>query len=141
MTAILGLLWGSPGVESVDHWTGDLRASKKSIGRVKEKVSDILVAGNSATWDEVSDRLNAVLRGWSGYFSYGWQSKAYRAVNHPVAERVRGFLVRRHVMPACVPHDVRGRGYKEFPDKRIHGEFGVLRLRSQWQRPTSVGQP
>jgi RNA-directed DNA polymerase len=40
--------------------------SKKSIGRVKEKVSVILVVGNPGTWDEVCTRLNAVLRGWSG---------------------------------------------------------------------------
>ncbi len=26
LTALLGLIWGSPGAESVDHWTGDLRA-------------------------------------------------------------------------------------------------------------------
>lgn len=26
LTALLGLMWGSPGVESVDHWTGDMRA-------------------------------------------------------------------------------------------------------------------
>ena len=72
--------------------------SKKSIGRLKDKVSDILVAGNPGTWDEVSDRLNASLRGWSGYFAYGSRAEACRAVNHHVAERVRVFLTRRHVM-------------------------------------------
>lgn len=30
LTGLLGLVWGSPGVESVDHWTGDLRASLQS---------------------------------------------------------------------------------------------------------------
>jgi RNA-directed DNA polymerase len=94
--------------------------SKKSIGRVKAKVSDILVAGNPGTWDEVCDRLNSVLRGWSGYFAYGWRLKAYKVVDRHVTERVRGCLTRRH--------KVRGRGYKEFSDKRIHGELGVLRL-------------
>jgi RNA-directed DNA polymerase len=94
--------------------------SKKSIGRVMEKVSGMLVARNPGKWNDVCRQLNALLRGWSGYFSYGWRSKAYRTVNHHVAERVRGFLRRRH--------KVRGRGYKEFPDQRIHGELGVLRL-------------
>lgn len=105
--------------------------SRKSIGRVKEKVSDILVARNPGTWDEVRDQLNSVLRGWRGYFGYGWRLKAYREVDRHVTERVRGFLTRRH--------KVRGPGYKEFPDKRIHGELGVLRLirkgdasRSSW---------
>jgi RNA-directed DNA polymerase len=94
--------------------------SKKSVGRVKKKVSAILVAGNPGTWAEVHDQLNAVLRGWSGFFGYGWRLKAYRDVDRHVTERVRGFLTRRH--------KVRGRGYKEFPDRRIHGELGVLRL-------------
>ncbi len=94
--------------------------SQKSIGRVRKRVSGILVAGNPGTWDEVRDELNAVLRGWSGYFSYGWRLKAYRAVDRHVTERVRGFLTRRH--------KVRGRGYKELPDGRIHGELGVVRL-------------
>ena len=94
--------------------------SKKSIGRLKDKVSDILVAGNPGTWDEVSGQINAVLRGWSGYFACGWRAQAYRAVNHHVAERVRGFLTRRH--------KVRGHGYKVFPDRRIYGELGVLNL-------------
>ncbi len=61
-----------------------------------------------------------MLRGWSGYFSYGWRLKAYRAVDRHVTERVRGFLTRRH--------KDRGRGYQQFPDRRIHGELGVVRL-------------
>ena len=103
--------------------------SKKSIGRLKDKVSDILVAGNPGTWDDVSDQLNAVLRGWSGYFAYGWRAEAYRAVNHHVAERVRVFLTRRH--------KVRGHGYTVFPDRRIYGELGVLNL----SRKSTPSQP
>ena len=96
------------------------RPSQKSIGRVKKRVSGILVAGNPGTWDEVRDELNAALRGWSVYFSYGWRLKAYRAVDWHVTERVRGFLTRRH--------KDRGRGYRQFPDRRIHGELRVVRL-------------
>jgi RNA-directed DNA polymerase len=109
------------------HWGGrggrqclGASPSKKSIGRAKDKVSDILVAGNPGTWDEVRDRLNAVLRGWSGCFAYGWRLKACKTVDRHVTERVRGFLTRRH--------KVRERGYKEFPDQRIHGDLGVMRL-------------
>ncbi len=94
--------------------------SRKSIGRVKDKVSDLLVAGNPGTWTEVRDQLNALLRGWSGYFAYGSRLAAYRAVDRHVSERVRGFLARRH--------KVRGRGYDRFPDTMVYGELGVLRL-------------
>jgi RNA-directed DNA polymerase len=107
--------------------------SKKSIGRLKGKVRDILVAVNPGIWDDVRDRLNAVLRGWSGYFSYGALANAHRAVNHHVAERVRVFLTRRH--------KVRGHGYIAFPDRLIYGELGVLRLSRKRKSKPAVGLP
>jgi RNA-directed DNA polymerase len=100
--------------------------SRKSIGRVKDKVSDLLVAGNPGTWDEVRDQLNAQLRGWSGYFAYGSRLGAYREVDRHVSERVRGFLARRH--------KVRGRGYDRFPDTMVYGELGVQRLMQSGHR-------
>ncbi len=45
--------------------------SKKSVGRIKHKIGDLLVPGNQGSWDDVRDRLNRLLRGWSGYFSHG----------------------------------------------------------------------
>jgi Group II intron, maturase-specific domain len=83
--------------------------------------------------DDVRDRLNAALRGWSGYFACRALSDAYEAVNHHVGERVRGVLTRRH--------KVRGRGYKEFTDQRIYGELGVLRLSRKGKSKTAVGLP
>ena len=94
--------------------------SKKSIGRLKGKVSDTLVPGNPGTWPEVRDQLNAKLRGWAGYFAYGSRLAACRVIDHHVAERVRGFLTRRH--------KVAGRGTAQFPDKRIFADLGVVRL-------------
>src|SRR6185437_10603803 len=51
------LIWESP--------------SKKSVSRLRQKVGAVLVPGNVKPWAEVRDRLNAVLRGWSNYFSCG----------------------------------------------------------------------
>jgi RNA-directed DNA polymerase len=65
--------------------------------------------------------LNAVLRGWAHYFSYGTRLMAYRAVDHYVSERVRHFLRRRHKVPS--------RGTKRFPAEHVFGELGVFRLR------------
>jgi RNA-directed DNA polymerase len=62
--------------------------SKKSIGRLRDKVSDTLVPGNPGTWPEVRNQLNAKLRGWSGYFGYGSRLAACRAVDHHVARSV-----------------------------------------------------
>jgi RNA-directed DNA polymerase len=112
------------------HGKGYLGASpsKKSVQRLKGKIGSILVPSNTDAWPEVRDRLNAVLRGWSGYFGYGTRLMAYRAIDHHVLDRVRRFLVRRHHVP--------GRGTTRFPDKVIFGELGVL-----WLRRVHVGAP
>ena len=59
--------------------------------------------------------------GWAGYFSYGTRLMAYRAVDHHVDERVRGFLRTRHKVPT--------RGTRHSPERVVFGELGVLRLR------------
>jgi Group II intron, maturase-specific domain len=59
------------------------------------------------------DRLNRLLHGWSEYFGYGTQDKAYKAVDHHVCGRVRHFLSRRHKVP--------NRGTRRFPHDTIYG--------------------
>jgi len=95
--------------------------SKKSVGRLKTKIGEILVPGSLKPWPEVRNRLNAVLRGWSAYFSYGTRLMAYRAVDNHVYDAVRHFLRRRH--------KVQSRGTRSFPIKEIFETYGVLRLR------------
>jgi len=94
--------------------------SQKSVARLRSKVRGLLVPGNPGTWDEVRGQLNALLRGWSGYFSYGARKAAYRAVDHHTGERVRGFLARRHKL--------RSRGTTMFSDTCVFGELGVRSL-------------
>jgi RNA-directed DNA polymerase len=103
--------------------------SKKSIGRIKDKVGDLLVPGNLGAWTDVRDRLNRLLRGWMGYFSHGTLSAAYRDVEGHVYDRVRNFHRRRHKVPT--------RGTREFSGTHVFGELGVLRL----ERPKPTTQP
>ncbi len=92
--------------------------SKESTARLKQKVRQILRPSEKGSWPEVRERLNALLRGWSSYFSYGTTQTAYRAVEPNVYERVRLFLVSRHKL--------RARGIRRFPSERVFGELGVL---------------
>ena len=92
--------------------------SKKSIARVKKKVQKQLRPGEKRPWPEICKRLNALLRGWSAYFSHGTTQPAFRAVERSVYERVRLFLVHRH--------KVRSRGITRFPSERVFGEMGVF---------------
>jgi RNA-directed DNA polymerase len=95
--------------------------SKKSVARLKPRISAILHRGNNAPWSEVCADLNRVLKGWSNYFGYGTCTPAYTAINHHVVTRVRHFLVRRHKVPS--------RGTGRFSSETIFGELGVVRLR------------
>jgi len=95
--------------------------SKKSVARLKPRISTILHRGNNAPWSEVRAELNRVLKGWSNYFGYGTCTPAYTAINHHVVARVRHFLARRH--------KVSSRGTRRFSSENIFGELGVVHLR------------
>ncbi len=125
----LGYTFGPHRYKKDGHWYLGASPSKKSVASIKEKVGDLLVPGNTGTWPEVRNRLNQKLRGWSGYFSYGTRTMAYRAVDHYVADCVRHFLRRRH--------KVSSRGTTRFSDDAIFGELGVLQLRRVQLGPRS----
>lgn len=117
----LGYTFGPHRYRKDGHWYLGAGPSKKSVLRVKQKVGDLLRPSNVGTWEEVRDRLNHILRGWTAYFSYGTRLPAYRAVDNHVYQRVRDFLIRRH--------GVKSRGTRRFSDRVVFDELGVLRLR------------
>jgi RNA-directed DNA polymerase len=117
----LGYSFGPHHYRKDGHWYLGASPSKKSVLRLKAKVSDILVPGNVGAWQEVRERLNRLLRGWSTYFSQGTRLPAYRAVDNHVYDRVRHFLVRRHKVPS--------HGTRRFPREAVFGALGVLHLR------------
>jgi RNA-directed DNA polymerase len=94
--------------------------SKKSVSRIKTKVGELLVPGNMDPWEKVCERLNQILKGWRAYFGCGSTSKAYRAVDEHVYDKVRHFLRRRH--------KVSSQGTRQFPEERVFGSMGVVRL-------------
>jgi len=116
----LGYTFGPHRYKKDGHWYLGASPSKKAIARIKEKVGDHLVSSNTGNWEEVRDRLNQILRGWSAYFSYGTRAAAYRAVRNHVYERVRHFLRRRH--------QVHSRGTDRFSIEAVFGELGVLQI-------------
>ena len=105
--------------------------SKKSVARLKPRISAILRRGNKDPWQAVCEDVNRVLIGWARYFNYGTCTSAYCAIDHHVATRVRRFLVERH--------RVSSHGTRCFADAIIFGELGVVRLRKlqlQGRRPS-----
>ena len=117
----LGYSFGPHRFRKDGHWYLGASLSRKSVQRLKDKVGETLVPGNMGAWPEVRDQLNRLLRGWTGYFSYGTRLQAYRAIDYHVYDRVRHFLVRRHKVP--------GRGTRVFSHDVVYEDLGVLRLR------------
>jgi RNA-directed DNA polymerase len=118
----LGYTFGPEYFRKDGHWYLGASPSRKSVQRLKDKVSDLLVPGDMGTWPDVRNRLNRLLRGWSTYFSYGTRLTAYRAVDNHLYESVRHFLVRRHNVP--------GRGNRRFSHDYVYGDGGIMRLRN-----------
>ena len=125
----LGYTFGPHRFRKDGHWYLGASPSRKSLGRLKQKVRAILNPGNVGAWPVVRERLNALLRGWSSYFSYGTRLLAYRAADKYVYERVLHFLRRRHRVPT--------RGTRRFSADTVFGELGVLRLRRVHLGPPS----
>jgi RNA-directed DNA polymerase len=119
-----------PGYSFGPHYSGrtgrkqmGCSPSKKSMDRIRAKVSEHLKPASTAPWEEVRDRLNQKLRGWKEYFRLGNPWKAYRVPDEHVEERVRHFLRRRH--------KVSSQGTSQFSRKNIFGKPGVFRLQGR----------
>jgi len=70
--------------------------------------------------EEIVARLNRQLRGWANYFCLGPVSRAYRAVDNYVTNRLRRWLCKKHKAP--------GAGTSRFPDAYLYQELGLIRL-------------
>jgi RNA-directed DNA polymerase len=116
----LGYTLGPRHFRNGGRWYLGAAPSKRSVQRIKTKVSDLLMPGNKSAWPEVCARLNRLLGGWAAYFSHGSLAPAYQAVDRHVYDRVCDFLRKRHKTP--------GRGTKQFPREHVYGERGVLQL-------------
>ena len=95
--------------------------SRKSIQKVCRKLNKVAKkVPYYAREEALIFQLNQVLRGWTQYFSYGTLSPAYNVVQRHVCSRVRQWLRRKH--------QVRGRGYTEYPDQHLFNDLGLLNL-------------
>jgi RNA-directed DNA polymerase len=76
--------WKRPGRYYLQRWPSD-RAMASIKVKVRE-MTDRRYVGLSL--DVVVDRLNPVLRGWSGYFRFGNSSRKFSVIDSYVAERI-----------------------------------------------------
>jgi len=117
----LGYTFGPHYFRKTGHWYLGARPSRRSVQRVKSKIGDLLDVRNKSPRHEVLKRLNQILAGWSGYFSYGTRLQAYRAVDNHVYDKMRHFLRKRH--------KVQSRATRVFSREIVYGDLGVVQLR------------
>jgi RNA-directed DNA polymerase len=117
----LGYSFGPHCFRQKGQWYLGASPSKKSVQRLKDKVSEILVPSNVGSWTEVRTQLNRSLRGWCGYFAYGSHYASDKVIEQHLYDRVRNFLARRHKVPS--------RGTRRIRADYVFGELGVLRPR------------
>jgi RNA-directed DNA polymerase len=99
--------------------------SKKRVKRFKQSLRSVLHAGNHAPVDEVMEQVNRKLRGWRQYFSIGTLEPTYRSVDRYTESLLRKFLVRRHKVP--------GRGTRQFSNRYLYADLGLVRLQDRRQ--------
>lgn len=95
--------------------------SRKSVRRIVEKIHDETASRwNMDSAEKRVEELNALLRGWSGYFNQGRVIRSYRVIRKYTERRLRRWLLRRQ--------GKRGTGYRQYPDEYLYQTLGLYRL-------------
>ena len=97
------------------------RPSAKKIANLRDEIREL--TDRRWLWMDVEDRvarLNRLLLGWSNYFCLGSVSRAYRAIDRHVRNRLRQWL--------CAKYKVKSRGTSRFTDQYLYDELGLIRL-------------
>jgi RNA-directed DNA polymerase len=95
--------------------------SRKALARIIEQIHD--ATAPQWYWDSTERRvaaLNALLRGWSGYFNQGRVTRAYKLLQRYTDARLRRWLLRRQ--------GKRGTGCRRYPDGHLYGALGLYQL-------------
>jgi RNA-directed DNA polymerase len=69
--------------------------SKRAQARVREKLRGLTSASTKRSLPATVAAVHRLLRGWQGYFRYGYPRPVFRALNHYVRVRFRCFLRNR----------------------------------------------
>ena len=93
------------------------KSVKRMIGKIREATERRMLGLRP---EDVVKRLNRMLIGWANDFSLGPVRKAYRAIDHYAAPRLRRRL--------CNKHKVSNTGARDFPYEHLYGNLGLVQL-------------
>lgn len=96
--------------------------SRKSLKRIIERIHDETTPRwNLETAEQRVAALNALLRGWSGYFNQGRVIRAYRVIQNYTRRRLQRWLIRREGKRGTT-------GYRQYPNEHLYGVLGLYKL-------------
>jgi len=97
--------------------------SKKACKAVKTRLTSLTARNQILTSQEdLTRRMNTLLRGWVGYFHYRNCSKAMKEVKAHAEQRLRIWLRNRHKMRAWKA------GYSRFPQSSLYNHYGLYKV-------------
>jgi len=99
-----------------------MRPSKKKLLRLCREISEETSRRYLVRKvEEEVEVINRKLLGWANYFCLGAVSRLYDIIDRHTCERVRRWL--------RLKHKVASKGISRFPDKYLHYELNLVRLR------------
>jgi RNA-directed DNA polymerase len=107
------------------------RPSKKAVSHVTRRIRE----ETSRRWltssaEKRVQELNAILRGWCGYFNQGPVNQAHRRIRLYTERRLRRWLMRKHKR--------RGTGYRQYPDEYLYQTLGLFKPPEQSKSRSSA---
>ena len=97
------------------------RPHKASVQRICRAISVLTHRRNGLIDAETMvEAINRRMAGWANYFVLGQVSPAYASIDRHAAARLRRWL--------CRKHKVKSGKYTRFPDERLRGHYGLIRL-------------
>ena len=119
--------WMGKGRKTGKHYP-HVQPSKKAEQEIKDRITELTQRGRTIMPLEwVVNEVNAMLRGWVGYFHY-------RNCSQPLG-RIRNHLEQRFITHLRKRHKVRDRksGYVRFPNRSLYEKYGLYKV------PTTAG--
>ena len=98
-----------------------IRPSRKAMAKIKGEIKALTCRRSLALPTEVViEKLNAIVRGWAGYFYYGHCTRGLTRIKGFLDERVRIYLRRKH--------GKKSRGYREYPYRYLYETLQLYKI-------------
>ncbi len=120
-------IWMGRGRKTGNYYP-HVQPSKRTEQKVKDRITELTQRGRTIMPLEwVVNEVNAMVRGWVGYFHYRNCSQSLGRVRNHLEQRLITHLRKRHKVRA------RKSGYVRFPNRSLYEKYGLYKV------PTTAG--